>query len=332
MPNTVNRFYNVPNTGDLPGAWGTTAVNTNMNSLDGTLGGVVTLTPAGATTITLTLPAGASFTPGAGPSQSENSLINFAGTLTGNAVIKFTMPGFYIVNNNCASAAAFYVQLSPASGGGNSIGAPPGRKCHVFFDGTDMDYVNMPEVGAALDLHQSTTSLPTWMNACTVKPYLVKDGSVYNASSYTALAQVLGSTFGGNGITTFGLPDERARARIGLDTLSVATGTFAARITVVGSGISGTTMGAAGGSELLQSHDHTASVTDPGHIHNLRWGSPNLLVNAGGGQSFVSSGGTNFGNTVSATTSITVAVNGTGSGSSGNVMPTIVSFLPLIKT
>src|SRR5260221_2902228 len=267
MPHTVNRYLNVPLTGDLPGAWGTSSINPNMSSIDGSFGGFVTISLSSATTFALSLPAGASFTPGAGPSQSENSLIKFSGTLTGNAVVQFTMPGFYIIHNTCGSAASFYIQLSPALGGGNSIGAPPGRKAHVFFDGTDMDYVDMPEVGAALDLHQSTGALPVWMTACSVRPYLIKDGSVFSNSSYTALAQFLGSTFGGNGITTFGVPDERARARIALDTLSLNTGTYAGRLTVAGSNLNGTTMGAAGGSEFMQTHAHTATLVDPGHIH-----------------------------------------------------------------
>ena len=335
-------IYNTPNTGDLPGAWGTSAINPNMASLDGTLGGFQTISLSSATTFALTLPAGASFTPGAGPSQSENALIKFTGQLTGNAVVQFNMPGYYIVHNNCGSAASFYIQLAPSSGPGNIIAAPPGRKCHVFFDGTDMDYVDMPEVGAALDLHQSTTALPAWMNACTVKPYLVKDGSVYNASAYTALAQNLGSTFGGNGISTFGVPDERGRMRAALDTLSVNTGTYAGRLTLAGSGVNGTTMGAIGGSEFLQSHAHTATITDPGHAHEHSTVAAQMpvegsTIGVGSGIGCVADpfgGGkvANIGLTDSTTTLITAAVNGTGSGSGQNVPPTVVSFIALIKT
>ena len=331
MPNTVNRFLSVPNTGDLPGAWGTSALNPNFQAIDGALGGFASLSLGAATTITLSVATGASFTPGSGPTQSDNALLKFTGTLTGNNIVKFTMPGYYIVHNNCGSAASFYIQLSPSSGTGNSIGAPPGRKCHVFFDGTDMDYVDMPEVGSALDLHINTTGLPPWMNACTIKPYLIKDGSVYNVSSYTALAQQLGSTFGGNGATTFGVPDERNRARVGLDTLSVSTGTYASRLTVAGSNVNGTTMGASGGSELMQQHTHT--VTDPGHIHPLDVPNNTIQNNAVSGSFSLAATGTKQASTisvVSATTNITI--NNAGTGSSGNVMPVIVSFLPLIKT
>ena len=81
----------------------------------------------------------------------------------------------------------------------------------------------------SMSMRVSTT--PVWMQACSVAPYLIKDGSLYSTASYPALAQYLGSTYGGNGLTTFGLPDEPARARIGLDTLSVSTGTYAGRLT-----------------------------------------------------------------------------------------------------
>ena len=325
MPYTVNRFLNVPDTGSLPGSWGTTAVNANMSALDGLLGGFATISLSSATTFALGLPAGAAtgLTPGAGPNQSQNALIKFTGTLTGNAVVQFTMPGFYIVHNNCGSAVSFYVQLAPASGTGNAVGAPPGQKMHVFFDGTDVDYVDMPPVGSALDLHQSGTSLPVWMTACTVAPYLIKNGTVHTSATYPALAAALGSTFGGNGATTFGVPDELSRVRLPVDSSGSA-----GRITSAGSGVNGTTMGAAGGSQFLQSHAHTASVTDPGHQHTYNSSAANASGSGTGVTLSTGSGQV----TGTATTGVTVAVNGTGSGSSGNVMPVIVSFLPLVKT
>lgn len=333
MPYTVNRYLNVPNTGDLPGAWGTTAVNANMSALDGIIGGFATISLSSATTFALSLPAGAAtgLTPGAGPSQSQNALIKFTGSLSGNAVVQFTMPGFYIVHNAC-TVSTFSIALAPSAGTGNTIGAPPGQKVHVFYDGTDMDYVDSPPVGGALDLH-GATAVPAWMSVCTVRPYLIKDGSTYSSSIYPALAAMLGSTFGGNGASTFGVPDERARARIALDTASVATGTFAQRLTTAICGFNGTTMGAAGGSQSMQSHAHTATVTDPSHSHVQR-------TSIGGGSAAGISplnnntlgSGIDSQSTATAVTGITVAVNGTGSGSSGNVMPAIVSFLPLIKT
>ena len=236
-PVTVNKGLAVPTTGSDVGTWGT-VLNTNAAAIDGIIGGFSTISLSVATTFALST-SGASLTPGAGPNQSSNALIKFSGTLTGNVVVQFTVPGFYIVHNQC-TVGAFSIKLSPSAGVGNSIGCPPGQKVHVFYDGTDMDYVNTPPVGSALDLH-GVSAVPAWMSVCTVLPYLIKDGTVYNFSQYTALANLLGSTFGGNGVTTFAVPDEMNRVRLPVD-----TGT-AARVTSL-SGINGTTMGASGGS------------------------------------------------------------------------------------
>jgi microcystin-dependent protein len=333
MPNTVNRFLNVPNTGDLPGAWGTTAVNYNMSALDGTLGGFATLALSSATTIILGLPAGAAFTPGSGPTQSENALLKFSGTLTGHAVIKVTMPGYFIVHNTCSGTNTFVVQLAPASGTGTAVCAPPGRKCHMFFDGTNVDYVNMPEVGSALDLHQSSVGYPVWMSSCSVIPYLLKDGTVYSAATYPALAQVLGSTFGGNGSTTFGVPDERNRMRIAVDP-SGSTG----RITSGVSGIAGATMGAAGGSQSLTAHTHTinfvSGTENQQHTHQYFASANNNSATAGGGfPCNAGGGGTSTGTEDEQHNhNITGTSDSSGAGGSQNMPPSIVSFAAFIKT
>lgn len=320
-PTTTNRGFIVPNTGDLVGAWGTSALNPNFNYLDGLLGGVLSLSLSAATTIGLSAST-APITPSAGPFQQNNALIKLSGSLSGNAILQFTQPGFYIVHNSC-TVNSFYVALAPASGTGNQIGAPPGRKCWVFFDGTSMDYADPPEPGSALDLH-GATALPAWMSACSVLPYLIKDGTVYSVSTYPALGAMFGSAFGGNGITTFGVPDELARARIGFDTKNTG------RLTTAVCGFSGNAMGAAGGDQNLASHTHTPTLTDPAHTHPAFGGGP------GNGQpqnSFEPFKATSFTtSTATAVTGITVAIATTGSGVGANVQPSIVSFLPLVKT
>jgi microcystin-dependent protein len=323
-PITTARYFIVPNTGDLSGAWGTSALNPNFQSIDTLFGGVTTISLSSTTTILLTVPATTGVWPGGNPSQSMNSMIKFTGAQTGSAVIQFTLPGFYIINNQCTGTT--FVRLSPSSGGGNSIGAPPGQKVHVFFDGTDMDYVDMGPVGAALDLHTNTTTLPQWMLACSVAPYLVKDGTVYTASVYPALASLLGSTFGGNGVTTFGVPDERARFRLPVD-----IGGAVGRVTVTGSGITGSILGGSGGDQVLQSHTHTNTLTDPGHLHTI----PTYIMQAVNLQ--FASGGTQGGQGISSatnstTTGVTITNAAAGTGSSQNMPPCIVSVVALIKT
>ena len=214
-PITPNIGLIVPNTNDLPNAWGTAAVNVNMSALDGMFGGFQTLSFSVATTVTLTTPTSGALTPGTGPCQSQNACIALSGTLSGNVVLKMTMPGRYVFHNQCV-VGSNYVQLAPVSGGGNAMGLPPGQKVTIFYDGTNVDYVDTLPVGAAFDLHGVST-IPAWITACTVRPYLLKDGTTYSTSIFPALGALLGSTFGGNGVTTFKVPDERARVRFGVD-------------------------------------------------------------------------------------------------------------------
>lgn len=47
--------------------------------------------------------------------------------------------------------------------------------------------------------------------------WLVCDGTVYNIADYPELAAKLGSTYGGDGVTTFAVPDDRGLFRRGLD-------------------------------------------------------------------------------------------------------------------
>lgn len=321
MPNTVNKYLNVPNTGDLVGAWGTTAINFNMSGLDGVLGGFATISLSSATTFALSLPTGAStgLTPGAGPTQSQNSLLKFTGTLTGSANVQFTMPGFYIVHNAC-TVGTFFIKLSPSAGTGNAICAPPGRKAHVFFDGTDLDYVDMPEVGSALDLHQSGTTIPAWISNCTVVPYLLKDGTIYSTSTYPQLGAQLGSAFGGNGATTFGVPDELSRLRIPVDTTGIK-----GRVTSAGSGINGSAMGGAGGAQsyaLAEAQLPVVTRTPTGTvaINSISradgQGAPNYTNMEGGGSIPLAMDAFTFGSGLAHT----------------SMPPAIINFISLIKT
>src|SRR5258708_14295313 len=128
---------------------------------------------------------------------------------------------------------------------------------------------------------------------------------------------MVGSTFGGNGMNIFGVPDCRGRARIPLDpTLS--------RVTAAGSGVSGNSLGATGGDQLMQTHTH--GITDPTHSHSL-----GSVVNFGGSNIANGAGlNTTTGNTGAASTGITI--NNAGGGGSQNMPPTIVFGLTFIKT
>ena len=323
-PTTSNKLLAIPTRGSDSGVWDL-PVNGNSNALDGMFGGVTTIALSVSTTVLLTVPSTGSVSAGAGPNQSQNALIKFTGTLTGNVAIQFSLPGFYIVNNQC-NVSSFIVALQ-ASSGTTQICAPPGRKCHIFFDGTILDYVDMPEVGSFMDMAVAAT--PAWIVSSIPQPWLPCDGSVLNVNNYTSLGNLLGSTFGGNGITTFGLPDLRARYRIPLDNQGVQGA--AGRVTAAVSGINGTTIGAAGGSQALQAHTHTTTLTDPGHFHTYTSNNNGVGINP---QAAAANSGVqnNFPPTSLATTNISVAVNTTGTGNSGAIPPGLVFGISFIKT
>lgn len=92
--------------------------------------------------------------------------------------------------------------------------------------------------------------------------WLLCYGQNVNRTTYAALFAAISTTYGsGDGSTTFGLPDLRGRAVAGVDNMG---GSAASRITAAGSGITGTTLGAAGGSET-----HTLDTSQiPSHTHS----------------------------------------------------------------
>ena len=90
-------------------------------------------------------------------------------------------------------------------------------------------------------------------------------GQAVSRVTYSAAFAVLGTTWGaGDMSTTFNLPDLRGRIPVGKDDMG---GTPANRITSGVSGISGVTLGAAGGSQAVQTHTHV--VNDSGHVHTI---------------------------------------------------------------
>ncbi len=247
-PTTPLKALIVPNTGDLSGTWGSAALNPDFTAIDGMLGGVQTISLSSATTVTLSAPSG-SITPGAGPNQSQNALLKFSGALTGNCNIRMVLPGFYIVENRCTGA--FVVSLLPSAGTGSQIGLPVGQKMHVFYDGTNVDFVNLPLVGSYVDY--AVTQVPSWVTACTVPPYLNCDGNTYSNVTYPGLFTVLGTTT---------LPDLRGRLRANLNQ---GTGRISASV-------NGSVLFAAGGADTItisQANLPNVSlpVTDPGHAH-----------------------------------------------------------------
>lgn len=83
------------------------------------------------------------------------------------------------------------------------------------------------------------------------------DGSLLNIQTYAALYSLIGTIYGGNGSTTFGLPDLRNRVPVGAPTVSGASGTGfgapSATFNISSSGLIQATN--------LPQHTHTANFT-----------------------------------------------------------------------
>lgn len=170
--------------------------------------------------------------------------------------------------------------------------------------------------------------------------YLLCNGQNVSRTTFSRLFAVIGTTYGaGNGTTTFGIPDLRGRATFGKDDMG---GTAANRITAGISGISGSTLGAAGGSEAMQAHTH--GVNDPGHGHtgqtyaggihahplNVPAGSGiasgPTTAHAGGGTGTIwtQEAGSHTHNFDTGTAQTGLTVNSSGSGSSQNMPPALI--------
>jgi microcystin-dependent protein len=267
-----------------------------------------------------------------GPYQTQSALIRLTGNLTASCAVTIPRAGFFIFENLCTSgggahpplagsiAGTFVVTLQSSSPG-NVIGLPPGRKIHVFCDGTNVDFVNLENPGTQVDW-TGLTAMPAWVTACTVQPYLLRDGANYAIGSYPALYSMLGNQFGGTAGLNFNTPDSRQR-------VDVAYNGTVGRLTAAGSGVQGNVMGSAGGNQLFQQHTHV----DAGHAHGVGAfdlaGASAVLITFGGGSGPISVPDSPGG--------ITVAtgfanIEASGGGFSQNVQPTIVSFLAVIKT
>lgn len=84
------------------------------------------------------------------------------------------------------------------------------------------DYLDL-QLAAAISALQAIVSPPglgplQWPTATPPTGWLICDGSIQLIATYPALAAELGTTYGGDGITTFGLPDMRGRFPLGRNT------------------------------------------------------------------------------------------------------------------
>lgn len=133
--------------------------------------------------------------------------------------------------------------------------------------------------------------------------WLPCDGSTVTPTLYPALFDAIGSQYGGDGITTFTLPDLRGRTLVGAG---------------LGAGLTNRVLGTTGGEER-----HTLTVGEmPSHTHKEQ-GTNRLDVATGGGIHVQDVDNATF-------AAITTAA--TGGGQPHNVMPPFMSLTYIIKS
>lgn len=305
---TTNKSFAQVTVGTEAGTWGP-YVNANAGLLDTMLGSVTTIALLN-TPVTLS------------SAQYQCAFVRLTGAITANIALTFPPVGsFYTVLNDCTNSSAFVVTAQTSVGGGRVIGLPPGSMTGIMTDATNARYMSTPPVGSYWDYAGS--SVPLWVTACTVPPYLNCDGTAFSSVTYPHLANALGGTT---------LPDLRGRIRA---TLNQGTG----RITSAGGGVDGNTILANGGvqTNTLSSQNLpniAFPVTDPGHAHAVR---SSAFTAAAPGQSVVTSpltsstAGSANGDTNTALTGITVNSGGSGTAIS-NLPPMTISGITMVRS
>jgi hypothetical protein len=299
---TPNIGLEEPARGDSVGTWDV-PVNNNMTLLDLVTGAqsVITLNNS-----PVVLSA----------AQFQSAQITLRSTLTGNVAITFpsSFNKLYMIRNVCTGSSAFTITLQTTTNGANVLGVPPGDEIQVVISGGFPGYCSLGRIGTYWDYAGS--SVPAWVSACTVPPYLNCDGSAFNAGTYPALNVILGGNT---------LPDIRGTTRAALN-----QGT--ARINSSISGIDGNVRFARGGDERAQAHQHTGTTGDdaPDHTHNYT-NNNNQVFQAGGslGIGLISpaiTGGANSRHQHPFTTTTVF------SGNSQNMPPTTISGITMIRS
>jgi microcystin-dependent protein len=348
--------------GDQSGTWGTTTNNNLGTIVEQAITGVQSIVMSNAD-YTLTNYNGVS-------DEARNAVLVVTGT--NSAIRQIICPlvnKLYVIYNN--TTGGYAITIGGVSG--STVSIPNGVTAQAYCDGTNFyssqtgsagnftvngtlvatgltDTGNM-SVGGTLGVTGATTlttgsisgvmtaptaaqgtsttqiattafvqanSAPTgglimWGTGTAPTGWLLCAGAAVNRTTYAALFAVIGTTFGvGDGTTTFNLPNYTNRTPYG------------------------TTVGSTGGSAdaVVVSHTHTATVTDPGHFHNIASGTVNTRTNPY--FNWVGTGGASVGvdgaYTDSKTTGISVANSTAGvSGTNANLPPYLgINFI--IKT
>lgn len=301
---TPNKFLSQPTSGSDVGTWDT-PMNGNMAIIDNAFSGLATIAVSSASVTLSSL-------------QYQCAFLQFTGNLTANIPVTLPAVGsFYTIINDATGSSAFYITLSTTAGGGSAIGLPPGTMTDVMTDGPNVRFRGLPHVGSYWD--HAGSSVPAWLSACTVPPWLYCNGTTFSSATYPALTSLFGSTT---------LPDFRGRAAFNFND---GTG----RVTSSQGGVDGNTAFATGGvqtTSLSSANLPNISfpVTDPGHGHSVTHNAHTGNQSWNGGSFTVAN---NNAGTITVSSAVTgITVNSGGSNTPFAVIPPgVVSGIRLVR-
>jgi microcystin-dependent protein len=236
---------------------------------------------------------------GAGGTPSSMTATNLTGTAT----------SLNIGGNAATATTAVTVSTTVASGATGTTQTPSDASTKMATTA----YVDAAVPPGTVHAYAGTAA-PTG--------YLLCDGGSYLIATYPNLSAVIRATFGGVDGTHFYTPDLRGRGVFGKDDMG---GAAASRITAGVSGITGTTLGAAGGSQSLQGHTHTGTTggQSADHTHTVPLATQTIMSPAVISE-VTRSGGSTTSSATSNDHTHSFTSDSTGAGSSQNVPPAIM--------
>ena len=196
--------------------------------------------------------------------------VDAAGVPRVGAKLAFYATGTNTPQNTYADSALTVANLNPliadADGQfGNIFLLPSPNYRVVLSDSNDVVIWDMDPVGPSVSVGGGTPAgmISAYGGASAPTGWLLCYGQAISRATFATLFTAIGTIWGvGDGSTTFNVPDFRGRALFGKDDMG---GVAANRLTNAISGVTGVTLGASGGDQRTQTHNHT--LTDPGHLH-----------------------------------------------------------------
>jgi len=261
--------------------------------------------------------------------NSVTASVASQGSITMAPTAYATGQRFHLIpaNSNTGAAVINISTLGNKSiflNGAALVGYEMRKNCPVVleYDGTQLNIIAGAHGGDGNPLG----SILPYSGTSAPNGFLLCFGQAVSRTTYADLFGLVSTTYGvGDGSSTFNLPDLRGRAPFGKDDMG---GSAASRVTAGVSGITGTTLGAAGGDQNSQAHAHTTDAQGS-HAHagstvavdSVQGGTP------GGGSAGVAGDGavnTTVGLSITSDGSHAHNVSSSGSGSSQNMPPALI--------